>query len=98
MTKKIFTLLALGLSSVMTGQTFVSTTPENKKIVFEEFTGIDCPNCPDGHLQATQIHDQNPGNVFLINIHAGSYSVPDASGDLDFRSSFGDALDSREAK
>ena len=79
----------------MIGQTFVSTTAENKKIVLEEFTGIDCVNCPDGHLQATQIHDQNPGNVFLINIHSGSYSVPDASGDLDFRSSFGDALDNQ---
>ncbi|MEC9209563.1 MAG: Omp28-related outer membrane protein [Bacteroidota bacterium] len=95
MKKKILTLLALGFSSVMTGQIFVNTNPENKKIILEEFTGIDCPNCPDGHLQATQIHDQNLGNVFLINIHSGSYSVPDASGDLDFRSSFGDALDNQ---
>ncbi len=95
MQKKILTLLALGLSIVMTGQTFVSTNPENKKIILEEFTGIDCPNCPDVHLQATQIHDQNPGNVFLINIHSGSYSVPDTPGDLDFRSSFGDALDNQ---
>ena len=95
MKKKLLTILAIALSSAMSGQTFVNTTPENKKIVLEEFTGIDCPNCPDGHLQATQIHDQNPGNVFLINIHSGSYSVPDASGDLDFRSSFGDALDNQ---
>ena len=79
----------------MTGQTFVNTNPENKKIILEEFTGIDCPNCPDGHLQATQIHDQNPGNVFLINIHSGSYAEPDSPGDLDFRSSFGDALDNQ---
>lgn len=95
MKKKILTILALGFSSVMTGQTFVSTTPENKKIVIEEFTGIDCGFCPDGHLQATQIHDQNPGNVCLINIHSGTYSVPDASGDLDFRSFFGDDLDNQ---
>ena len=64
MHKKMLTLLALGLSIIMTGQTFVSTNPENKKIIFEEFTGIDCPNCPDGHLQATQIHNQNPAMFF----------------------------------
>jgi hypothetical protein len=91
MKKKLLTILSLGLSSVMMAQTFVSTTAENKNVVLEEFTGIYCVNCPDGHLQATQIHDQNPGDVVLINIHTGSYANPNA-GDPDFQTPFGNLI------
>ncbi|MBU46258.1 MAG: hypothetical protein CMD28_02405 [Flavobacteriales bacterium] len=91
MKKQILTLLALGLSSMMTGQIFVNTTPENRNIILEEFTGIYCVNCPDGHLKAQQLHDANPGDVVLINIHTGSYASPNG-GDPDFRTSFGSAI------
>ena len=72
-------------------QTIVSTDPENKKVVLEEYTGIHCGYCPEGHAIANNIANNNPGNVFLINIHQGSYANP-GSGEPDFRTPFGNAL------
>ena len=74
-------------------QTIVSTDTENKKIILEEFTGIYCTFCPDGHAIANAIKAENPEDVFIINIHTGGYAVPNpAINDPDFRTSFGDAI------
>ncbi len=83
----VFTLLAIGAY----GQTIVSTNPENKKVILEEFTGIHCVFCPQGHAIAQAIQDANPDNVFLVNIHVGSYAVP-GTGEPDFRTPFGSAI------
>ena len=72
-------------------QTIVSTDPENKKVVLEEFTGITCGYCPDGHVIAQNIQNNNPGNVFLINIHQGGFANPGNTG-FDFRTPFGNSL------
>lgn len=72
-------------------QTIVSTTPANKNVVIEEFTGIHCGYCPDGHKIAQQIINANPGRVWGINIHQGSYASPGA-GEPDYRTPFGDAI------
>ena len=79
-------------TNILVAQNFVSTTPENKNVVLEEFTGIHCGYCPDGHRLGQLFHDQNPGNVVLINIHSGGYAVPNAN-EPDFRTSFGDAIE-----
>ena len=89
--KKIL-LSAFVLGSFLTfAQTNVSTTPENKNVVIEEFTGISCPYCPDGHAIAQGIKDNNPGDVMLINIHTGGYATPQGPG-TDFNTNFGAAL------
>jgi len=89
--KKIL-LSAFVLGSFMTfAQTNVSTTPENKNVILEEFTGISCPYCPDGHAIAQGIKDNNPGDVMLINIHTGGYATPQGPG-TDFNTNFGAAL------
>lgn len=90
MKKILLSVFTLGLLTV-NAQTFVSITAENKNIVLEEFTGIYCTYCPDGHLLAQQLHDQNPGDVVLINIHEGSYAAPSGN-DPDFRTPFGPAI------
>ena len=87
--------LILLLSIVCFGvnaQTFVSTTPENKKVVLEEFTGIYCGFCPDGHVIGQALHTANPNDVFLINIHTGGYAGPNGPSDPDFRTIFGNAI------
>ncbi len=95
MLKKIPAILVfMCLATFAYGQTIVSTTPENKKVILEEFTGIHCVFCPQGHAIAQAIQDNNPGNVFLINIHTGSFSNPGA-GEPDFRTPFGAALASQ---
>ncbi|OAD92029.1 hypothetical protein A7A78_09780 [Aequorivita soesokkakensis] len=73
------------------GQTIVSTSPANKKVVLEEFTGIHCVYCPQGHAIAQAIQDNNPGNAFLINIHTGSFANP-SGGEPDFRTPYGAAI------
>jgi len=89
--KKILLSIFALTTLVVTAQN-VSTTPENRNVVLEEFTGIHCGYCPDGHLLAQQLHDNNPGDIVLINIHVGSYAAPSA-GEPDFRTSFGTAID-----
>lgn len=81
-------LLTFGIAN---SQTFVSTTPENKKVILEEFTGVNCVYCPQGHTIANNIKNANPNNVFLINIHQGGFATPGA-GQPDFRTTFGNAI------
>lgn len=87
-TQFIFTMF---LPLAVFGQTIVSTTPENKKIILEEFTGVNCVYCPQGHAIAKALQENNPGNVFAINIHQGGYATPGA-GQPDFRTPFGNAI------
>ncbi len=72
-------------------QTIVGTDPENKNVVLEEFTGIHCGYCPQGHQIAQGIQNGNPDDVVLINIHTGSYAVPSGN-EPDFRTPWGDAI------
>ena len=91
-------LLLFTLSSYLASfsQTIVSTDAENKKVILEEYTGIYCGYCPDGHAIAQALKNQYPNDVFLINIHVGGYAVPNpAINDPDFRTDFGPALDAQ---
>ena len=91
--KRIYTTLLLicGLTFTLCAQTIVSTNPENKNVILEEFTGIYCVYCPDGHAIAQSIKDANPNDVYLINIHTGGYANPSGN-DPDYRTPFGAAI------
>ena len=52
------------------------TKPQNKKVLLEEFTGIHCGNCPDGHAMAHKLQIAKPEEVFIIAVHAGHYAEP----------------------
>ena len=78
-------------SDTITKTVNVMTTLVFKKVVLEEYTGIHCTFCPDGHKIANAYKALHPNDVFLVNIHQGSFSTPSA-GEPDFRTSFGDAL------
>lgn len=93
--KKIYLLLAgLAPFAFASAQTFVSTEVENKNVVLEEFTGIYCGWCPDGHKLANQLQANNPKDVILINIHASTtYAQPKAgSGHQDYRTTYGNGI------
>jgi hypothetical protein len=94
--KKSLLTLGLGVlaSSSLFAQLPVSTTAENKNVILEEFTGIYCTFCPDGHLRASNLRAANPGDVVLINIHAGSFAAPGGS-DPDYRTTFGTAINNQ---
>ena len=93
MMKKVLFTLIIGILFLtnMNSQTLVSTDVQNKNVVLEEFTGIHCGYCPEGHAISQAIQDDDPGKVVLINIHTGGYATPN-EGEPDFRTSFGDAI------
>lgn len=70
---------------------FVSQTPQNRKALLEEYTGINCGHCPEGHKTASDLLAAYPEDVFLMNVHGTSFAVPHAN-DIDLRTASGDSL------
>lgn len=95
MEKKLLLLIFFTAFSTY-AQTIVSTTPQKKKVILEEFTGVNCQYCPSGHTIANTIKNANPNDVFLINIHVGNFATP-GTGQPDFRTSFGTAIANQSA-
>jgi hypothetical protein len=91
MKKQLLSIFATSAVFTAFAQLPVSTTPETRKVVLEEYTGIHCQYCPDGHKKADVLIGFYPGDAFGINIHVGSYSTPGA-GEPDFRTAYGTAL------
>jgi hypothetical protein len=88
----LFIVLFISLNaSQVFAQNYVVNTPQHKNVVLEEYTGIHCGYCPDGHVRAELINTDFPNRVVLINIHAGSFATPQA-GEPDFRTIYGEAL------
>ena len=71
MKKLTFSLMALlAFSFSLKAQQFVSTTPANRNVILEEFTGRLCGYCPDGHVIANQIKANYPDRFWSVNIHS----------------------------
>ncbi len=95
MKKLLFTVVVLiSFNVILNAQVFVNQNPANKVVVIEEFTGIHCGYCPQGHAIAEAIHTSNPDSVIIVNIHTGNFAAPSA-GEPDFRTTFGAALASQ---
>jgi thiol-disulfide isomerase/thioredoxin len=54
----------------------------NRVVLVEEFTGIDCVNCPTGSEKLELISAQNPGKVLVVGIHAGFFATDHNGFDL----------------
>lgn len=90
--KKLFTL-ALLLPTFAFGQSLVGTEAQLRTGLLEDFTGINCVNCPDGHAVMASVAAAAPGRVSLVGVHAGGFATPGA-GQLDLRTPFGTSLNS----
>ena len=93
-TRKIFITTLMILSAgifVASAQTLVTTQSLNKNVVLEEYTGIHCQYCPEGHAIAASILANHPGRAASIAIHQGSFASP-GTGEPDYRTPFGDPL------
>lgn len=77
MKKIVLSFLGLFAAFAVGAQTpqFVSTEPANKNVIIEEYTGINCGYCPDGHRIVREYEESKPGRVFSINVHAGSFAA-----------------------
>lgn len=89
---KTLLTLSLLLPTLAFSQSLVGTSPELRTGFLEDFTGVNCVNCPDGHAVMASVAAAHPGRVSLVGVHAGGYAVP-SSGQPDFRTTFGTALD-----
>lgn len=69
----------------------VSTDVQKRKILLEEYTGLHCGWCPEGHKVSKVMLNSLPGESFAVNIHAGHYAEP-GTGEPDYRTAEGDAL------
>ena len=90
MKKLVLSILGLVAGFAVVAQTpqFVSTEPANRNVIIEEYTGINCGYCPDGHRIVREYMEANPGRVFGINIHQGGFAAM-------YTTQWGDALNNQ---
>lgn len=78
MKKTLLVLVAAMLTTMFASaqitDTIVSMTPSNRNVVLEEYTGVNCQYCPDGHRRANELKAAYPDRVNVINIHQGSFA------------------------
>lgn len=94
MMKKTWFTILLATSCILSANAqtgFVSETPQNRRVLLEEYTAIHCGNCPDGHKMASEIIAKHPQQVFLMNVHGTALAAPVGS-EVDLRTAFGDQL------
>jgi hypothetical protein len=74
---------------------FPDISDYERVVLFEEFTGHTCSNCPEGTLLAHDLKEQYEEKLILISIHAGGFAVPkpdDPGFEIDLRTDTGDWL------
>lgn len=73
-------------------ETFYASTESTMRMaILEDFTGVRCGYCPDGHLRAQTIKDAYPKKFMVIATHGGSYADP-AAGWMDFTTPIANGL------
>jgi hypothetical protein len=70
-------------------QQWVSTNPENKRALIEQFTGVRCAGCPAGSDEVDQLLQAHPNKLFAVEYHQPNtpFCAPYGN-DQDFRRSF----------
>lgn len=91
MPMKKYLLISMLSFPLMASAWNVSTEPSPKGALIEEYTGIHCPNCPDGHKMAAMLSTLHPDQVYPVAIHAGYYAQPGRD-EPDFRTQVGETL------
>lgn len=82
----LFLIALLSMTYMSRAQQYVSTTPSNKNVVIEYYTGRSCGYCPIAHRVTREIMNDNPGRVWTIAYHYGSLSP---TGSPNLNTSFG---------
>lgn len=78
--RKLYAAIVLFFLPVASLFAQVATTPMPMGSLVEDFTGINCPNCPDAHVVIGKLGLLHPGLIHAVCIHAGHYA--EAYGDL----------------
>lgn len=71
-------------------------SPQPKKLLATELTGVQCPNCPDGAALLESLNEQNNHSLITVSIHSGILTKPINSNGIvskyDFRNDDGAAI------
>jgi len=84
-------LLSVLLPLLTNAQGMVSQEPSNRTVLLEEYTAINCGNCPAGHALAETQLQLHPGNLVAVELHGGGLAIPNP-GQQDFRNQWATAL------
>ncbi len=63
-----------------------------QKVLLEEFTGHQCPNCPEGSALAKQLKNLYDDSFIIIAYHAGWFAKTSSNFTTDFTTPVGDQL------
>jgi len=70
-----------------------NATPQEKKVLIEDFTGVRCNNCPDATDQAEAIKADNPDRIIILAIHCNdAFSEPYPESKEDYKTEKGTQL------
>lgn len=67
---------------------------QEKKVLVEDFTGVRCVNCPNGHAQIDLLKNTYPGRVIAVALHSNFLADPYGS-EQDLRTDDAQSLDQR---
>lgn len=56
-------------------QSLVSTFPQNRTVLIEDLTGVNCQYCPEGHTIMANLKAAYPDRVVPLAIHAGVFAT-----------------------
>lgn len=70
----------------------VSTQPQQRHALLEEFTGIRCIYCPQGHKIGAQLLETYGEQICVVNVHYGSFAEAPYADMPDFNTECGDQL------
>jgi len=79
------------VSASLFAQSLVSTATRPRTALLEEFTALNCGNCPGAHAVANGLVDTYGDDLTIIGVHGGGLAVPSGS-QPDFRTEEGSAL------
>jgi len=82
-------------AGALSDTTYITTdipAAQQKIVVIEEFTGVQCVNCPDGHIAMANIVDTYGDRIVPFSIHAGFLSDPYTESLQDFVTEQGQVL------
>ncbi len=91
--KHLYTLSLIAFPTALAAQSLVSPSPQPRTVLLEDFTGVNCQYCPEGHTIMETIETATPDQVVLLGVHAGGFAVPSGN-QPDFRTPWGNAMNS----
>ncbi len=70
----------------------VVLTPQDKRVLIEEFSGVRCVQCPAGSYEIQNLQSIHGERLVAVSIHAGSLAAPYNQSQYDFRTEEGEKL------